>query len=298
MTRAHPYANPLALSLARADQWVVTLAGFLARGGLLLFLVPIVAVPSPLDLADVLGPAVTTAALGGPDPDLIRLVVIASVGATLIVVAAFLIGAATDVGSVLAEARALGRPEVEAPRNAISRAFVARLLAHLPVVAVLAATIPVIVGATYHELILPDELVTPLVLRVMRDIPIVVVALVVALVVGEVVGGLAVRAIVLEGRGIPRGLVRGVVLLVVHPIASLVALVGGTVAIVVLLAPALLASAVVWRWATLALTSGPDPVRALLASIALAGLWIGGLLLAGFATALRSLLWTVVALRR
>src|SRR5206468_3514048 len=157
---------------------------------------------------------------------------------------------ATDVASARIGAAELGAPAPPAADHEVRRAFVVRLVALVPFAIALAATVPTIVGATYHELILPDELVTPLVLRVIRDVPLVLVALVVAWLVGEAVGGLAVRLVAFEGRGVAGALRAALGLVARRPLQALAVLVAGTLVLVVLVGPALAATALAWRSAT------------------------------------------------
>lgn len=298
MTRVEHRLDPLVVALGRADLWSVSLAGFLVRGGVLLFLLPIAAIPSPLDIANVFGPAVTTAALGGPNPELVRLVIVASVVAAVVVVVAFALGAVTDVASVRAGAADLGRVVADRSRGTIVRAFVVRLVALVPFALALAATVPAVVAATYHELILPDELVTPLVVRVLRDVPDVVALLLVTWLLGEALGGLAVRVVVLEGRGAVRSIPGGLAIVLRRPIATVGVLLVGTLAVLVLVVPALIATALAWRWVTFALRTQGDLVGAVLGTLALSALWLGGLVLAGFGASFRGLLWTALVLGR
>ena len=58
-------AASLLVILPRPTTWIVGLAAFLVRGGIVLFLLPIIVVPSPVGLANVLGPTITTFWLGG-----------------------------------------------------------------------------------------------------------------------------------------------------------------------------------------------------------------------------------------
>ena len=46
----------LAAVLGRPRWWLIALAGYLVRGGLLLFLVPIVVLPTPAGLANAVAP--------------------------------------------------------------------------------------------------------------------------------------------------------------------------------------------------------------------------------------------------
>ena len=96
------------------------------------------------------------------------------------------------------DVRALGRPR---PRPACSgtgptgtarvaaRILVARLIAYIPLAVVLAVGTVRVVLVTYRELTSPLDTSTPIVLRVLRGTPEVVVAVVVAWTLGEMVGG-------------------------------------------------------------------------------------------------------------
>jgi len=316
MTRVERRFDPFLVALARGDLWTVSLAGFLVRGGVLLFLVPIVVIPSPLDVANLLGRAVTAAALGGPNPDLVRLAATASVATAAVIVVAFALGAAMDVSAVRVGAAELaGRPVdalIDRPASGggspgaergvraaeLGRAFAVRLLSLVPFAATLGLLTPTIVGATYGELIDPTDLVTPLVLRIVIDLPAVVAALVVTWLAGEVVGGLAVRFVVLEGRGTVRAIAGAIGLIARRPIASLGALALGSGIVVVLVGPALAASALAWRWVAFSLRAPDDVAAAAVGILVLTTLWLGGLVLAGFAATVRGLLWTAVAVDR
>jgi hypothetical protein len=298
VTRVEHRLDPLLVALGRADLWSVSLAGFLVRGGVVLFLLPIAALPSPLDVANVFGPAVTAAALGGPNPELTRLVVLASVVGVAVVVLAFALGAATDVASIRAGAEGLQASHEPAGRGIVGRAFIVRLVALVPFGLALAATMPAVIGATYHELIDPEELVTPLVVRVLRDVPNVVVLLLVTWIAGEAIGGLAVRLAVLERRGVVRSIVGALAVVVRRPLGALGVLASSTILLVVLVAPALVATALAWRWVAFSLRSPDDIAGPLIGALALAALWLGGLALAGFGAAARGVLWTAFVLRR
>ncbi len=298
MTRVEHRLDPLLVALGRADLWSVSLAGFLVRGGVLLFLLPIVALPSPLDVANVFGPAVTAAALGGPNPELTRLVLLASIFGAAVVVLAFALGAAADVAATRFGPRELPTAVTPAPRGIVGRAFVVRVVALVPFAVALAATIPEIVAATYHELILPEELVTPIVLRVLRDVPDVVAILLVTWLVGEAIGGLAVRLTVLEGRGIGSSLAGALAAVARRPLDALAVLASSSLLLVILVGPALIATALAWRWVTSSLRSPDDVLTPAIGALGLAALWLGGLVLAGFGAAVRNLLWTGFVLRR
>jgi hypothetical protein len=296
--------DPIVAALARGDLWTLSLAGFLVRGGLVLLLLPIWPVPSPLDLADALGPAVTTAALGGPNPDLVRVVVIGSIVAATVIALAFAVGAAADVAAITTAADELvgrtsrfGGTVARGPGSRAVTAFLVRLVGLVPFAVALAATVPIVVGATYQELIDPTDLAIPVVIRVLSDVPGVVALLVATWLLGEAVGGIAVRLLVLEDRSVGGSLVGALALIVRRPIPALLTLVGTTLVFVVLLAPALVASALAWRFVVFELRSDSNAVAAALGVLGLAAVWLGALVLSGFAAAVRTVAWTSFALR-
>src|SRR5690242_4505601 len=81
-------------TLAEPSAWIVALAGFLARGGIVVLLVPILPLPSPVGIANIVGPAVVTPA--GPSSQGIAILVAAGVVVVGWIVFGVLIGAATD----------------------------------------------------------------------------------------------------------------------------------------------------------------------------------------------------------
>jgi hypothetical protein len=289
--------DPFAAALSTIDLWPVALLGFLARGGVLLFLLPIIVIPSPIDVANLFGPVVTAAALGGPNPALVELAILATVATAVIVCIGFLLGATADVAVSAASAGLLGSRAVTARRAFVGRAFAVRLLAHVPTAIVLAGSVPAIVNAVYQELISPFDLATPLVVRILRDVPALLAVVAAIWLLGEAVGGLATRLVVVEDRGVVGALRGAVARLVLSPVRSIVAFVVGDLTVVVLVSPALAASAFVWRAVAFDLRLGDDPLRILVGTLALVGLWLGGLVLAAFGVALRALLWSRVALR-
>ncbi len=321
MSPVRPALEPVVVALARVDLCAAALAGFLVRGGVILFLLPIVWLPSPLDLADVFSSAVTSAALGGPNPELVRLVVLAAIGVTAVVVAAFWLGALMDVAVVRIAASSLvpgggatsSGPDSPAPGSATEapgpdtaapglsespRALAVRLVALVPAAVVLAVAAPAVVAATYRELIDPSTLAVPLVLRVLGDVPLVVALLVATWLAGDAIGGLAVRLVVLERRRPLPALAGAIGLVVRRPLAAAATFAAGSVVVIVLVAPALLAAAVAWRGVLFATREDAGPIPTALGILALAGLWLGGLVLAGFAAAVRAILWSTFAARR
>ena len=295
--------GPLLSVLAHPRWWAMALAAFLVRGGLVVMVLPIVILPTPSGLTNALGPAVTGLALGGAGTDLILLIAGLILGVTATIIIGGTLGAwleATLVREVAAETAAdatsgAARSSDEQPSAGLpGRGAAVHLLSHLPLVLALVWGIPDIVAAGYAELILPDELATPLVVRIVGRVPLTVAAIVAAWVVGEVVGGLALRELV-AGRSVPRSLFGAVRLLVRRPPGALVIAVTTHVALLALLVPGLVASGFAWDRVRILLGEGIASIgdSALLAAslIAFVVLWLGAFVLAGLGTALRAVAW-------
>jgi len=284
----------LLIVLGRPRWWMLALAAFLVRGGILVMVVPIVILPTPSGVTNALGPAVTGLALGGAGADLIALIAILAVGATVAIVAGSVLGAwleATLVCEVFAD--------VDAAQAPAWRGAALRLIAHLPLVLALVWGIPAVGAAGYAELILPQEMVTPLVLRIVGRVPLTVALILGAWLVGEVVGGLAVRRLV-RGEPVPRALIGAVWSLLRRPLSSVRLLVGTQVAFVALVVPALIASGAGWDRVRILLSDGiattGDRQGLALALVAFIGLWLGGYVLVGLGAALRAVAWTTWSL--
>ena len=221
-------AGSLLVTLARPSTWVLALAAFLVRGGLLVFLIPIVVIPTPAGLADVVGPLLISFVFGGVSPAFV-----AVVATVLIVFLVWLIGggllaatAEADLIRVVAtdEDVTTGTPLPSGVGDGriAARILAARLIAMLPFGAALAFGTATIVAATYRELTLPGDAVTPIAWRVLRSVPLTMALVVATWLLGEIVGGLAARRIVLEGRSAGGGIRRALTGAVRHPVRTAV----------------------------------------------------------------------------
>jgi hypothetical protein len=281
--------------------WAVALAGFLVRGGILLFILPVVVLPTPTGLATTFGGDIIAVALATPTAGVIRLaatVVAVVVGWLLL---ASVVGAVADISLARWGAAALdgdaGSADLGAlPRlRLVGRVAVVRLACHLPLAIAAVWAVARIVGAVYQEYISPGDLGIPLPLRVARSVPDAIVLLLAAWLMSEAIGGLAARRIVLQDRSMPQAIVRGLSSLVLRPISTAVALVS-TALVLLLIVPPLAGSALVWARLAHDLAAGSGPIAA--EALAFAALWLGALVAAGLAAALRSAIWTWHALGR
>lgn len=288
-------------TLARPAAWPIALAGFLVRGGLLLFLLPIVELPTTPQLQNMLAPLVTPIAYGAPPTALIVLITSAIALFVAWLVVSALVGAWTDIVLVRDALAADGMELDVAPPEprwpVVWRAAVARLVWYLPLVAAVAFSAVPIVQTTYDQLISPDEIVTPLVIRVLLHVPVSVALVVVGWLVGETLGGLAERRIVLARSGVAAGVAWGLSRSVRNPVTTLATLLLTMVVVLLATVPAVIAAGGA-RSVLADLLGSPVPEAGILVAVtALVTLWLGGLLLAAAATTFRAFAWTFEASR-
>jgi hypothetical protein len=294
--------------LARPALIPVALAGFLARGGIVALLVPIVVLPTPAGLANVFAPFIVQLYFGHISVGVALLVagVVAALGAWLL--AGGLIGAATDVALIREAAddddlRALGTaPLAEPPRPATGtalawRVLLIRLIAHAPLLIVLAWSAARIYQATYAELTSPFEVVTPLVLRILSDVPDAIAAVLMAWLIGEVAGGLGVRYVVLGARSTVAGLLAGWWHMLRHPVSTLATLFVTDLLLAVAVATGFVIASIGWQLVEATVLGTGDTLLAIGAVVALVAAWLAGLIVTGIVTSWRSVSWTAEWLR-
>jgi len=268
----------VAAALGRPGLWPIALAGFLARGGIVLFVAPIVSPPSLVGLATFIGPASITPT--GPTSGLI----------VRIVVTAGVLGGAILLGTIAGSAAELALIEEswgssgDRVPGLLRRIVLIRLIGLLPLVVVLGLGIQELGQIVYQELTLPTDLVSPMVIRVAVRAPAIVAAVVVTWLAGETWAGLATRLAVLRGASLGRALAGALGLalrraIVVVPLAILSVLLAAGVL-------GLLIGLIAWSWDfirdALLATSGNGNLLALAGSTLLFIVcWLGGLTIAG-----------------
>lgn len=292
-TRAVTLAALMA-ALGRPWWWMLALAGFLVRGGIALFLVAIVSLPSPLAVSNVLAPIITPIYFGRLEPATAALIAVAIIAALAWLLGGSWIAAATEVvlvrdarGAALDE----GLPVADLPsggRMLVTRAAAAHLISLVPLAVVAGLGSVAIVNVAYRELVNPSDS-GPVVVRVLAGASGPVAAIVAAWVLGELVGGGAVRRIVLLGDSVLGSVGRAAVDLVRRPIGSLVAPLA-TIAVLALdLTAVLLVVAIVWSDIRDRLVDPrSDPLAATLTLVTFAGAWCLALAVTGLVTTWRS----------
>jgi hypothetical protein len=294
----------LLAALGRPSWWLLALAGFLVRGGLLLFVLAIVSLPSPLVVSNIVAPLLVPVVLGQVDAGTL---VLAGLG--VVVIAAWLIGggwvaAATEIALIrdgretMIDEGLTVRPRVAAGRLLAVRVAAAHLLAHVPTVVALGFGTVRIVNVAYVELTSPFEVATPLVLRVITGAAAPIGAIVVVWLIGEIAGGLAARRIVLDGASLLGGLRRGFGDLVRRPVGTLVPALATTLVLAIDVAALLAAVAFVWSQVRAILVGSlADGLAVTLALLAFGGTWVGALALTGLIDAWRGAAMTFEAER-
>ncbi|MBA2382820.1 MAG: hypothetical protein H0V73_11985 [Chloroflexi bacterium] len=289
--------------LGRPSWWILGLAGFLVRGGILIFLVAIVALPSPLALSNVLGPIVTPIYLGRLEPGT-ALVIGGAIGLAIIWFAAgSWFAAAIEVALVRDARRAASEegltvlPERRPARLLITRAMAAHLLALVPLAVAIGIGSVRILNATYAELTNPSD-ASSIVIRVIARASATVAVIAIVWIVGEIVGGMAVRRVVLGDESAPGAVGRSALDLVRRPGGALLAPVATTAVLVVDLLAVLTVVAIVWgqvRERVVHLLA--DPVATGLSLATLGAGWCLALLVTGLIDAWRSVAMTLEAER-
>jgi len=282
--------SAIAATLTTPEWWAMALAAFLVRGGILLVLLPIVALPTPARLISDVSPAVQALVLGTPSPAATLLVVAVL---TMVVTAlgwAGLAGSWFDV-ALVKEAATSDELDVSWQPLPVSsgRALGLRLIAHVPTLLALAYAIVRVVLVSYEQFTAPADPGVPIVDRVIGRTPDAIAVVALAWLVGEVVGGLAVRRVA-AGMG-TRAAIVGSYRQLLRP-RGLATFAATTTVVVVVAVPFALAVSRAWDHLRSYLLLGAETTHLTAALVVLVSTWILGLLVLSAALALRATAWT------
>ena len=292
-------SGAVVVTLVRPLSWAVGLAGFLAGGGLVLVTWPILVLPTPTGLQNALGGPVSSLVFGAPSGALVALIVGALAGGVVLFLVGLLIGAWAERHGIEIALDAAAEEGIVAPAvdlvgaPGMGRIALVRLLSMAPVVIALLLSWRPLYDVTYRELILPDDLVTPLALRVLRDVPGLAAAIVITWLVSDAAGAVGVRRLVMERRPVLVAWLLGWGDLVRRPQRILPTALVGVAATLLVAGPGLVAAALGWGRVREVMRSGDDPLAALAAVLIWVTVWLGALVLAGVAAAFRSATWTL-----
>jgi hypothetical protein len=291
-------AASVSAALERPRWWLLALAGFLLRGGLLVFLLPIVILPTPAGLANAFAPTLVSFVFGSPSESFITLVILLTAGITTWLLVGGLLAAWIDVALIVEAAASELGVAVRDRAGLAWRALLVRLISHLPLAVILTWAVARLAEAVYAEIVSPGDVMTPIVVRVVLRIPEVIVLLVAGWLTGEAAGGLAVRHLALRPALTSRAaLGRGWLDLLSRPSVAATLLLT-TLVVALFSVPAAAAAGYAWGRLREALAGHADPVAVALTLCAFVGLWLAGLALAAVAVAWRSVAWTLEAGRR
>ena len=293
MNRGAALIGALLATLDTPATWPLALAAFLVRGGLVLVLVPIVVLPTPVGFGNVVAPALGSIAFGSVSTGL----VVVSIAAALAVVGWIVLGGWLAAALEAEAAWMIASREDGVSRHGRTtgvgaRILLARLVASIPLAVVLAAGTVRIVLVTYREL------TSPIVLRVLRATPEVIVAVVVAWMLAEMVGAIAGRRIALAGDGVGSALRGALATCVREPIVSLVRFWLPTALLLAVVIPCGMGAAWAWTAVDAVLQGTPDLVAILVVVGVFVVLWLVGLILIGVVSAWRGAVWTVAEVAR
>ncbi len=276
--------------------WVLALAGFLVRGGLILLLLPLISLPTTAGLANALGPTLVGFVFGGPSPAFLVLVGTVVGGLALWLALGSVTGAALDLALVREAGANEELEDRERPTAGdLWTALLLRWLAHLPTVMVIAWGAAPLVDAAYEELIRPGDPTLPVAVRVILRVPEIVGLLVGAWVAGEAVGGLAIRHLA-WGAGVRPSLVRAARSLVRPSALAVLVLTNAALALAVLVGG--LAVWVAFDHLRIVLLDDGTALAQWIGLGLLSTAWLGTAWLVSLATAWRSAAWTFEIGRR
>jgi hypothetical protein len=295
-------SGALLATLASPATWTLALATFLLRGGILVVVLPIVVLPSPVGLGNLLAPTLVAVVFGGLS---VEIVAIVSVGAMAIVAWIVVGGLVAATLEADAARKVAGDEEVSgasivpsgdgpAPDRMVAAwVLAARLLAHAPTgIGIIWGSVR-LVDVAYRELTSPADVTTPIVVRVLAGAPEVSVVLLLAWAMGEIVGGLAARRIVLDGVRVTGALREAISATVRHPIGVVAAFLVPLAGLLLVVLPSTLAAAVAWSAVRVAMRAPAELIVGTLAVVLFVSLWIVGLLLIAVTAAWRAAVWSV-----
>jgi hypothetical protein len=305
VSRGAALTGALLTTLEAPPTWPLALAVFFLRGGLLLVVLPIVVLPSPVGLGNLLAPTLMTVVFRGVSPELAILVGFVALAILAWIVVGGLAAATLEAEAARMVARDHDLDDTQRPlpedhltaearhRRTATRILTARAIAHLPTGVGFLWGATRLVTVAYRELTSPLDVTTPIVLRVLRGAPEAIVAIVTLWMAGEIIGGLAARRISLGGLGVGAALRDAVTAIGRRPLSILVEFWLPTAGLVMILLPSTVAAAAAWQLVRAALRSQGDPFGATFAVILFVSLWLLGLVLIAVTAAWRSAVWSV-----
>jgi hypothetical protein len=308
VSRSAAIIASLLVTLGRPAWWALALATFLVRGGVVLFILPIIVIPSPLALSNLMAPLVVPVAFGRVGGDALVVAGVGAAGLFFWLVFAGWLAAVIELALVRQAAAAaidegVGEPSsavnaghawppgTEPPRDRdVAGAMLgARLVTSLPLAVVIALGAVRIVAVTYVELTNPTNVALSLPLRVAIGAAPEIGVILATWLASELIGGLAGRRIALAGVGVRIALQAAVGDVFRRPRTALLPWIGSSLVLWFALAWLLVAARVAWEQVQLAVSSAaPDGIAIAATVLVFVTVWLGGLTLVGLLGAIRT----------
>jgi hypothetical protein len=317
-------AGALATVVGQPSLWLLGALGFMLRGGVLLLTAAIVAVPTPVELRILLGENLGSSGL---TPGFIGLLVLSAGLLVLLVLGILALLAYTELASFerLAADSEVGDRDgarARAPvggqrRRLLAALFAVQLLALAALAVAALPLIGAIIDRTYEEIVRPG-LGGTIYIRVLAGIREPLFVFIAVLVAIEMFSALATRRLLVRGfglsgrpapettaqflRAVPLAVLGAFLRPLFRPLPTLATLVLVWAASLAALVPLSWGLAVAWQsirttYLGSYAAGGGELLGLGLVTLALAAVWVVGLLLLGFVAALRAALWSVDALR-
>jgi hypothetical protein len=164
-----PLRAALQAALRDRRAWAVALLGWLARGGLLIVLLPLLALPSPVGFSIIIGPDIVDAT--GVPARIQHLLVAGALVCLALVVLALATAAWAERAAFrgrVAGSRSVQLGSSTGPPSGLSGLIAISVLSLIPVGIALVVAADQVVTATINQLIFPGQLDVPLVVRVVQ----------------------------------------------------------------------------------------------------------------------------------
>jgi hypothetical protein len=303
VSRSAAVLASLLVTLGRPAWWVLALSAFLIRGGLLLFLLPIVAIPSPLAISNVVAPVIASVAFGR-NGDVVVVAAATAIALFVWLVVGGWLAAAIELVLVREAAAAavdegVGERPAPAPdqdveprprdRDVAGGLLAVRLVVGLPLALAVGLGAVRIVAVAYAELTNPTDVALSLPIRVARGATAEIAVIVVAWIIAELLGGIAGRRIALAGLGVWRALRSTVADVVRRPRSTIVPWLVWSVVLWAVLAGVVVAARLTWDEAQAAMSAArPDGIGIAARLVLFVTVWLAGMALAGLLAATRT----------
>lgn len=274
--------------------WLLGALSVALRGGIVLLTLPIVVLPTPVEVRLALGANLSSTGL---TPGFWNLVALATAASALIAVAVLVCLAWIERASY-ERVTAVAEPAQPRRRGQLGRLFVIQALTLLAIAVCAIPLAAMIAQATYDELLRPSSGAS-IYVRVIGQVGPALVPFVAAVVVIDTLSAIATRRLLARRRSLVAAVAGALAEPLRSPLRTLVTVVVGWSATMAVLGAAWLGLSLAWsltRGPFLAITSVFEPgqlIFPILAALLLTAVFSVSALSAGVASAFRSALWSV-----